>query len=901
MNPTNSDFGNPFRNVTQVPGQDQTTTLKSDENETTRKLRKVEYIIGDTDSPNEHRGNKRTLNAIYPLNSSTSSDSLSEFIPVKKTNPAEPPSSLEQKSLADSSFYKGELKDGKRHGYGTYKYANGDLYEGEWEDNKWHGSGTYKFANGEVYQGEFKDGKRHGNGTYKSADGTTYVGGYKAGARHGNGILKNRSGHIIHNGEWKKDNPHRKRSCSYSDGIVYEGDFKDDVPHGHGICKYPTGELYIGKFNNGKRSGYGICLYANDSIYRGQWKDNQEKSRNGINIFVPTFKPGIDVNHNPTVLDFLKDKPELYKYLDPRLRFNPSFCLEALKQDPRLYDYIDEEIKSNQKFLYEIMNINKDFLIDLVGYYDDDFFIDLLKADRGLFNFFDINLRYKKEFILKALKINPMIFFFDIGQLNKDQQVIESALSELVNELSNYKHISSELYDLHRRDPHFAGEVEKLLHAKKELVTFVCRDQKKVTEYKEILLVSDYYKGVFTTGSSFKPLDLMLKDHPFDVVHLFLELLAGENIEASPDQLIHLFVLMDYAFLPNHKSKIETQLLHFFQRNPISLIHSWLNKDPIVCHPLVEPFLAECFINLHVNFQNSIDNWGGVLKQECVDLFNHFKNRADRGDFFALSFVGYCYQYGIGVPAHKETALSIYEKTAQQGNSWGKYFLANSLREDGSQKDLKNSIRTELINRSIKLYEELHDESFSLASLELGDFYKGDHGYDVPRNFEKAFHYYESAASAKSVKGLNKLGLCHEFSVGVYRRPKFALKCYTQSAERGFADALYNLGRCYKLGIGVEADPNLAFEYYKKSADLGCVDGIAGVGECYLKGIGIQKNNEQAFLNISQAASQNHIDAICMLACCYEYGIGVPVDKDRAMKLYKERALDRKQSKNKYF
>ena len=36
-------------------------------------------------------------------------------------------------------FYEGELKDGKRHGKGIHRYANGDVYDGEWKDNSWHG------------------------------------------------------------------------------------------------------------------------------------------------------------------------------------------------------------------------------------------------------------------------------------------------------------------------------------------------------------------------------------------------------------------------------------------------------------------------------------------------------------------------------------------------------------------------------------------------------------------------------------------------------------------------------------------------------------------------------------------------------------------------------------------
>ena len=48
-------------------------------------------------------------------------------------------------------FYEGEWKDGKKHGYGLYKYYDGTIYEGEWKDGKKHGEGTYYNPFGNTY------------------------------------------------------------------------------------------------------------------------------------------------------------------------------------------------------------------------------------------------------------------------------------------------------------------------------------------------------------------------------------------------------------------------------------------------------------------------------------------------------------------------------------------------------------------------------------------------------------------------------------------------------------------------------------------------------------------------------------------------------------------------------
>ena len=37
---------------------------------------------------------------------------------------------------SNSSFYEGEFKYHRRHGKGTYNYADGQKYVGEWKENK---------------------------------------------------------------------------------------------------------------------------------------------------------------------------------------------------------------------------------------------------------------------------------------------------------------------------------------------------------------------------------------------------------------------------------------------------------------------------------------------------------------------------------------------------------------------------------------------------------------------------------------------------------------------------------------------------------------------------------------------------------------------------------------------
>jgi len=60
--------------------------------------------------------------------------------------------------------YKGEVKNDKPHGKGTYIWHDGNKYIGQFEKGKRHGSGTMTWPNGVKYTGEWKDGEVTSNG-----------------------------------------------------------------------------------------------------------------------------------------------------------------------------------------------------------------------------------------------------------------------------------------------------------------------------------------------------------------------------------------------------------------------------------------------------------------------------------------------------------------------------------------------------------------------------------------------------------------------------------------------------------------------------------------------------------------------------------------------------------------
>lgn len=165
---------------------------------------------------------------------------------------------------ANVEKYKGYYNKGKRHGYGVFTLADGTKYEGFFKNDKMHGSGVFSWVNGDKYVGDFKENKRNGNGVYTRFVTTTenekYVGRFENGEKHGYGVY------------------------TYANGNKYEGNFKAGNKEGRGVYFFSNGDRYDGNFSNDRMHGEGTRTYASGvEQYVGTW--NQGEEHNGISIW----------------------------------------------------------------------------------------------------------------------------------------------------------------------------------------------------------------------------------------------------------------------------------------------------------------------------------------------------------------------------------------------------------------------------------------------------------------------------------------------------------------------------------------------------------------------------------------------------------------------------------------
>lgn len=63
---------------------------------------------------------------------------------------------LEARLGFSNSFFKGNWKNGKRHGFGVQLFPNGARFVGNWKKDKAQGFGRLEYVNGTFYEGNFE-------------------------------------------------------------------------------------------------------------------------------------------------------------------------------------------------------------------------------------------------------------------------------------------------------------------------------------------------------------------------------------------------------------------------------------------------------------------------------------------------------------------------------------------------------------------------------------------------------------------------------------------------------------------------------------------------------------------------------------------------------------------------
>ena len=273
---------------------------------------KKQSTSGTTPKTTVAKSEPKKTTSKAPAASSDSFDSLFGGAAPKKEKKTQPKASVAKTTRKEYSngSYEGEMKDGEPHGFGTYRWNDGDVYTGEYVNGVRHGKGKFVFASGNYYDGEWANEKYHGHGIYHWSDGDEFEGEWKNGKRHGEGKWTYADGRY-YTGVWENGESVSSSSIVYpsssgntasasiakvervvfDNGDVYEGEMVDGFRHGKGKYTWANGNEYEGDWVRGKRTGYGVYKSYDKNeikggtfvsyIYEGEWK-NSEKHGRGV-------------------------------------------------------------------------------------------------------------------------------------------------------------------------------------------------------------------------------------------------------------------------------------------------------------------------------------------------------------------------------------------------------------------------------------------------------------------------------------------------------------------------------------------------------------------------------------------------------------------------------------------
>ncbi|MCK5538571.1 MAG: hypothetical protein KAI79_17230 [Bacteroidales bacterium] len=170
---------------------------------------------------------------------------------------------------ASGEYYVGFWQQDRRCYYGTNYFASGNKYSGFWKKDKKDGYGVHTYNNGESYSGHFKSDWRNGMGEFLFSNGNKYIGEFRYDTIYGEGIMYYPDGKI-ERGFWRGDKLVRLKEAGF-------GCVSGDCWYGYGTYISKQGDRYIGQWLDTRYNGQGLLYETNGDIYVGEFIDGRKE------------------------------------------------------------------------------------------------------------------------------------------------------------------------------------------------------------------------------------------------------------------------------------------------------------------------------------------------------------------------------------------------------------------------------------------------------------------------------------------------------------------------------------------------------------------------------------------------------------------------------------------------
>ena len=184
---------------------------------------------------------------------------------------------------------------------------------------------------------------------------------------------------------------------------------------------------------------------------------------------------------------------------------------------------------------------------------------------------------------------------------------------------------------------------------------------------------------------------------------------------------------------------------------------------------------------------------------------------AKRGNLLAMEQVAEACELGTYWTKDVDEAYQRYVELKNKGSKFGTLKVATCL-WNGVGVACDKDRAAEMINN-------LAADGYDRAQVFLGKiYYLGDF---LPKDYHKAFTWFEKAAEQNSGEADCMMGVCYYEGKGVTCDYANAKECFERAAKRGCAQGAACMGDLYRNGNGVKRNKALARKWYEKAIKMG--------------------------------------------------------------------------------
>jgi TPR repeat protein/serine/threonine protein kinase len=252
-----------------------------------------------------------------------------------------------------------------------------------------------------------------------------------------------------------------------------------------------------------------------------------------------------------------------------------------------------------------------------------------------------------------------------------------------------------------------------------------------------------------------------------------------------------------------------------------------------------------------------------------------FEHACNGGHADSCDYLGWMYQYKLGVDQNYAQAIAYFDK----GCGLGSMAACNNqgvMYQDhiGVAQDY---------DRAVALYTKACNADFAVGCDSLGYMYQFHEG--VAEDYPRAVNLYTKACGGGSMNGCKNLGWMYQYNLGVNKDYPRAATLYTKACNGDNLEACNNLGYMYQHKLGMDQNYQEAMTLYTKACNGGEPSSCNSLGVMYEEHQGVQEDDARAVSYYVKACNGGNANGCSDLGNMYRYGKGVSKDTDRAKEL----------------